>query len=269
MDTILNLEDYPLHQADSQALASLVATCKKQLAEEGMFNLVGFMKPAAVLKAAAELEPLFQDQAYTHQRDHNVYFLKNVAGISPDHPALRRFHTINHTICDDQMTHTITHQIYEWQPLIDFLAKVMGQPHLYCMQDPLARANVLEYRPGEALNWHFDRSKYTTTLLIQGAESGGIFEYASNLRSETDPNYEAVGKLLAGDPSSIRVNPFEAGTLNVFAGRNTLHRVTTVEGHKPRRVAVYSYYDKPDVTFNDSERLGFYGRTGSHPTLTQ
>ena len=31
--------------------------------------------------------------------------------------------------------------------------------------------NVMAYREGEALNWHFDRSEFTTTLLLQQAEA--------------------------------------------------------------------------------------------------
>jgi len=150
---------------------------------------------------------------------------------------------------------------YEWMPLVTFLGRVLDVPRLYLMGDPLARANVLEYRPGEALNWHFDRSRYTTTLLIQAAEQAGEFEYRSNLNSDTDPNYDGVGRVLRGEDHSIQTNPLAAGTLNVFAGKNTLHRVTTVRGTRSRFVAVYSYYERPDVQFNDSERMGFYGRT--------
>ena len=46
----------------------------------------------------------------------------------------------------------------------------------------------------------------------------------------------------------------------MFAGKNTLHRVSTVRGSRSRMIAVYSYYDRPDVQFSDEERLGFYGR---------
>jgi hypothetical protein len=51
-----------------------------------------------------------------------------------------------------------------------------------------------------------------------------------------------------------------AGTLNVFAGKNTAHRVTPVRGARSRVVAVFSYYDNPGVTFSSAERIGFYGR---------
>jgi hypothetical protein len=48
--------------------------------------------------------------------------------------------------------------------------------------------------------------------------------------------------------------------LNVFEGKNTLHRVSAVRGNRNRLVAVFSYYEKPGVTFSREERIGFYGR---------
>ena len=53
------------------------------------------------------------------------------------------------------------------------------------------------------------------------------------------------------------------GTLNVFMGRNTAHRVTPVEGGRERIVAVFSYFEKPAVVFGADEQLGFYGRVES------
>ena len=56
--------------------------------------------------------------------------------------------------------------------------------------------------------------------------------------------------------------PLAPGTLNVFKGRNTAHRVTAVDGGRARIIAVFSYYETPEFTFSETERLGFYGRTG-------
>jgi hypothetical protein len=137
----------------------------------------------------------------------------------------------------------------------------MDKPRLYTMPDPLARVNVMAYRAGETLNWHFDRSEFTTTLLLQAPESGGAFEYRTDLRSDADPNYEGVARLLAGKDPLSRIEPLSAGTLNVFRGRNTAHRVTTVEGSRERIIAVFSYYERPGVMFTEEERIGFYGRT--------
>ncbi len=259
MHTLLDLDRYPLDRPDSTAYAHLVTQCQQELAQHGMFNLHGFVRPDAIAQAAAQIVPL-ATRAFTHQRAHNVYFKDAIDGLSADHPALTRFETIHHTLCDDQITQTSIHRIYEWDPLAGFLGKVMQQPGLCQMADPLARVNVIEYRPGETLNWHFDRSRYTTTLLIQAADEGGEFEYRSGLRSEQDPNYDGVGRLLRGGDQSIRTNALLPGTLNVFAGLNTLHRVSKVRGSRSRLVAVYSYYDRPGVMFSEEERLGFYGR---------
>ena len=260
MQDLLDLDRYPIDQGD--ATAELAERCRRDLANTGMFNLDGFVRPAAIQQAVEEIAPLTANAAFTHQRSHNVYFLKEVPGLHQDHPALTRFQTINHTLCGDQLTGSIIERIYEWPPFVDFVARVLEIRRLYLMDDALARLNILEYRPGEALNWHFDRSRYTTTLLIRAAEEGGVFQYRSNLRSDDEPNYEGVGKLLQGEDPAIRVNPLAAGTLNIFAGKNTLHRVSTVRGACSRLVAVFSYYDRPGVTFSEKERLGFYGRSG-------
>ena len=262
MRELLDLERYPLDRPATPDYEALIARCRADLERACMFNLEKFVRPAAIRAAAAELAPMATNSSYTHARTHNVYFLECAEGVDATHPALKKFQTINHTICDDQLTDTFVHRLYEWQPLADFIARVLGVPRLYLMDDPLARANVMEYRPGEALNWHFDRSRYTTTLLIQAAAAGGEFQYCSDLRADGQPNYDEVGRVLAGETNRIRVNPLSAGTLNVFAGKNALHRVSTVEGDRSRLVAVFSYYDRPGVLFSDKERIGFYGRTG-------
>ena len=52
----------------------------------------------------------------------------------------------------------------------------------------------------------------------------------------------------------------KAGTLNIFKGKNTLHKVTTCTGAQSRFVAVFSYYERPGVRFSREEQIGFYGR---------
>ena len=55
---------------------------------------------------------------------------------------------------------------------------------MFTMRDPSARMNVMRYGNGEALNWHFDRSEFTTTLLLQSPSAGGEFQYRSDLRTD-------------------------------------------------------------------------------------
>jgi hypothetical protein len=113
---------------------------------------------------------------------------------------------------------------------------------------------------GETLNWHFDRSEFTTTLLVQAPDAGGKFQYRSGLRSDDDPNYEGVARLLADEDELARSIRLTAGTLNVFRGKNTAHRVTAIEGERERIIGVFSYYEQPGVNFSDVDRIKFYGR---------
>ena len=260
MKHILDLDQYPLDKPGSPQWLALVDKCRADLARDGMFNLSGFVIPHALEKAVAEVKPVMDTLSFTHKRRHNIYFRKEIPGLAADHPALTQTDTINHTICYDQMPDSVVSWIYEWPPFIVFLAAAMQLDTLYPMRDALARVNVMAYREGEQLNWHFDRSEFTTTLLLQAPDEGGDFVYRSDLRSDTDPNYDGVAKLLRGQDSHVKTIKLSPGTLNVFRGKNTAHMVSTVKGDRERIIAVFSYFNRPGVKFTAEEQIGFYGR---------
>ncbi len=262
MHDILDLDRYPLDRPDSPEGQALVTRCQADLAANGMFNLDGLVKPGALTRAVAEVKPLLDGASFTHRRSHNIYFCDDLPGLAPDHPALRLCETVNHTICADQIPGAVLMRLYEWPPFAAFLAAVMAKPALYTMADPLARVNVMAYRDGEALNWHFDRSEFTTTLLLQAPEGGGDFEYRTGLRSDDDPNYDGVAGLLEGRDAAVETLRLAPGALNVFRGKDTAHRVTPVAGGAERIIAVFSFYERPGVVFSEAERIGFYGRAG-------
>lgn len=259
MEELLDLDRFPLDRLDGPAGQALVARCRDALEVRGMVNLDGFVRPQALARCVAEVLPVFDRAAFLHKRHHNIYFDDDV-GKPAGHPALNRVETINRTVCADQIPDSLLCRIYAWPPLIEFLAASLGKPRLYVMDDPLARVNVMAYRAGEALNWHFDRAEFTTTLLLQMPESGGAFQFRSALRSADDPNYDGVARLLAGADDKVETLPLAAGTLTVFKGKYTAHRVTPPVGPRARVVAVFSYYERPGVAFSAAERLGFYGR---------
>ena len=262
MRDILDLDRYPLDQPGSAAWFDLVARSKAELAKEGMFNLEGLMRPQATSKAMDEVAPIMERLSFLHKRTHNIYFRKEVPGLAADHPALKTVDTINHTVCGDQLEQTVIDWIYSWPQMAVFLAACMDKTALFTMTDPLARMNIMRYGDGEALNWHFDRSEFTTTLLLQEPSGGGQFLYRTALRSETDPNYDGVAAVLEGRDPEVKSHYLKAGTLNVFKGKNTLHKVTTCTGRQSRFIAVFSYYERPGVRFSREDQVGFYGRAG-------
>ncbi len=259
MHHIIDLDRYPLDKPHSPAWSALVGDCRTQLAAGGLFNLPGFVRSEALAAEVAELQPILDTSAFVHARRHNIYFTKSIDNLPAAHTALREFATSNRTICADQMGQARVIRLYEWAPFAGFLAAVMDKPVLFTMDDPLARVNVMGYGDGQALNWHFDRSEFTTTLLLQAPAQGGEFEYVKDLRSDCDPNYDGVADVLEGRRTPVGMS-LEPGTLNVFKGKNTAHRVTTVQGDQDRIIAVFSYYENPGVQFCDEERIGFYGR---------
>ena len=97
--------------------------------------------------------------------------------------------------------------------------------------------------------------------MLQAPEDGGVFEYRTDLRTADDPNYEGVVSLIDGKDPEMRQMSVRPGTLNVFRGVNTPHRVTPVQGDRARMIAVLTYYEYPGAKFTETEQLGFYGRT--------
>jgi hypothetical protein len=261
MRDIIDLDRYPINQPGTPAYRELVHNCRAELSRTGMFNLVGFMHPEIARSMAKDHMHRYPAESFRHARAHNIYFKKTVPGLDADHPALKQVETINNTLCSDQLIGTPLERLYEYQPFVDFIADVMEKSALFPMDDKLARFNLMAYFEGEALNWHFDRSEFTITLLMQKPVSGGAFEYRSNLRSADDPNYNGVAQLLSGNDPEMQSMSVEPGTLNVFKGVNTAHRVTPVEGDTARLIAVLTYYETPGRRFTDEENMGFYGRT--------
>ncbi len=260
MRDILDLDRYPLDRPGTPEWNELVMRCRSDLARDGMFNLEGLLLPTALTRAMSEVGPIMERLSFLHKRHHNIYFRKEVPGVAPDHPALAMVDTINHTVCGDQLEQTVIDWVYSWPQMAVFLAATLQKQTLFTMADPLARMNIMRYGDGEALNWHFDRSEFTTTLLLQEPSGGGEFLYRTNLRSETDPNFDGVAAVLTGRDPEVQSHVLKAGTLNVFKGKNTLHKVTKCRGPQDRFIAVFSYYERPGVRFTRDEQIGFYGR---------
>lgn len=130
------------------------------------------------------------------------------------------------------------------------------QPALH----PMARVNVQASRAGEALNRHFDRLEFTTTILLQAPEAGRELEYRRDLRSPADPNDDGVAAVLRGEDPQVRRQALQPGALNVFRGIHRLHRGVPVQGPTERIVAIFSFLDRPGVVMTASEQTRFYGR---------
>ncbi len=260
MHRIIDLETYPIDRPDSPDYAALVDRCRATLAAEGMFDLPGFLRPEATRAAAEAAAPAMARDSFRHARWHNIYFRDQVDGLAEDHPALKKVETVNHTLCADQLAGNPVLALYDWPAFAAFLAATMSKPALYTMDDAMARVNVQASHAGEALNWHFDRSEFTTTILLQASDEGGELEYRKDLRSPDAPNFAGVAAVLQNADPEVRKVRLKEGALNVFRGVDTLHRVVPVRGERPRMVAIFAFFDRPGVAMTTKDQMGFYGR---------
>ena len=99
-------------------------------------------------------------------------------------------------------------------------------------------------------------------LNFEGFSCHGVKKLSSkDLRDADvgDMNYDGVRAVLDGDRQP-QVLSMEPGTLVLFRGRNSLHRVSPNESDTTRMLAVLAYNAEPGVELSESARMTFYGR---------
>jgi hypothetical protein len=164
-----------------------------------------------------------------------------VAGLPAEHPAGRAHRhamsVLARDLIDDQSPIC---QVYESDAMTAFLAETLQEP-VHCLADPLVSLVVTAMSDGDEQGWHFDGNAYVVSILLQKPEGGGVFEYVPKVRSEADPAYERVAGIFTGDTTMLRTAKVEAGTLALFRGQNTVHRVSPVVGTSERLMALLSY----------------------------
>ena len=88
----------------------------------------------------------------------------------------------------------------------------------------------------------------------------GVRDAVAARRSAGDEQYDAEARVLAGERDKVITLPMTPGTLLVFAGRYSLHRVSPISGSTPRLVALLGYDTKPGTMSSDLLKEVRYGR---------
>jgi hypothetical protein len=86
------------------------------------------------------------------------------------------------------------------------------------------------------------------------------------IRGTTDEK-KIVADVLDGDRSQVVELPFSAGTLLIFGGNQTIHRVTRVEGKRPRLVPIFCFAEQKDLKNSETVRKLFWGRSGTESEI--
>jgi hypothetical protein len=260
VSSLISLLEYPIVSLDTPASRALIERCRTSFHQFGALVLPRFVTPAASTLLAAEARAL-DGAVHRYHVDHTVYFEPSDETLPETHPRRRLVRTDKGSVPYDLIPPTaLLRRFYEWDPMLTFVAAVLDEPHLYRHADPMAALNINSHDVGQQLGWHFDRTDFAVTLSLQTSESGGIFEYVPNLRSANDENYDGVARILAGSRAEVRQLSAEPGTLTLFRGHFSLHRVSPSSGSRKRLMAALSYVREPGATFSAYARKLFYGR---------
>lgn len=257
----------PAEMVDSRrydlADSALAASCARDLRDEGVSVLPGFVTGAALGAMVAESDRL-AETAFRSVSATTCYLGDPDPSLPDTHPGNRLVHGSVEVVAYDRFpADGPLRALYEWDPLLDFVRRCLGLEQLHRYADPLGALNVAVMRDGDRLGWHFDMSDFVVSIALQASESGGEFENVPHIRGVAgvgEENHDAVRAVLDGDRSRVRVEPMTPGTLMLFAGRRSLHRVSPVVGPRPRYVALLAYAERPGVDSTDVLKLSRYGR---------
>jgi len=251
----VNLKSCPLSSID------FANQCRQKLSDTGVLLLPKFLLSEALNQTIKEAKARAH-LAYFTKKTHNVYLSEPDTSLPETHVFNRQVKSSKGCITTDQIqSESGLHVIYNNSIFKKFIAHVVQENAIYPYADPLSGINIHYASEGEELGWHFDNSSFAITLLLQAPKEGGVFQYVSDLRNTNseEMNFDDVEAVL-NDKAPVKPLPMEEGTLVLFKGLNSLHRVTPTFSNRTRILVVMAYNNKVGVSLSETARMTFFGR---------
>jgi hypothetical protein len=264
--SLVDLERYPVEDIDG-AGGAVADHHAAELRSTGVSILPGFLRDDAVAALVAECDAL-AGGAYHQDVQGTPYLeLPDPAAWPDEHPRVTWSRSSVHTVAYDRFDPDSSplRALFEWDALLEFVGRMLGRAPLHRYADPLGAMNLAVMVDGDELGWHYDQTDFVVSLAIQSSDAGGDFENVQRLRwtpdGGIDERYDEVAALLAGDDGErITTVPMTPGTLMLFEGRWSLHRVTPIRGTVPRYVGLFGYDTAPGTMSSELLKLVRYGR---------
>ena len=258
---LVDLERYPVTTQQSNAYVGVVAEGRRQLLARGAAELPGFVSPAGVAELVREADAL-APRAHASGGQGTAYLEFPDFSLPAAHPRLHfADYRVRAVAYDIMPISSPLRRLYEWDPLKDLIESVLCRGPIYRYADPFGALNLAVMGEGDRLQWHFDQTDFVVSLAIQSAESGGDFEVVPRIRSADDEHYDEVAAVLAGERARVETLPMTPGTLLIFEGRHSLHRVSPIAGGRWRHVGLLAFDTQPGTMGSDLLRADRYGRT--------
>ncbi len=266
----INTEVCPIYDLGDPKRQLVIDQIRAELDNDGCAIIRNFFSHAGLQLLLAEAEQRKDRAYYSPNKMCNVYLGDGDVELPDDHPRNIFLPRTNGFVTADLLgEETVSRQLYYWNPLRRFLADCLGKKELFIYDDPISNMIVNVGKPGQQFNWHFDTNEFTITMLLKPASSGGYFEYVPGLRSQNDECYDEVKKVLDGDRSRVKRLPLNAGDLQFFLGRFSLHQVTENSGDGDRLLLIMSFTEKPGVIGNPVRAKDLYGKVTEAHTQNQ
>ena len=250
---IVDLDRYPIANIDDAPARALIDACRRDLDEQALCTLPGFIRPEVLPQLVAEAEALVP-KAYRNDNLRTPYGWMCNTGFPPDHPRSQVFRNRSGLVMTDQFQGDGPIVcLFRWDPLTEFVREALSCETLYRSACPHLSLNLGIEGEGDQFGWHYDTNDGVVSLLLQQPDEGGHFEYAPYIRAEDDEAYPQVARLFAGEPGMARRPVMAPGTFVLFKGRRSCHRVTPVgPAVRPRLIALFSYDERPGMVFPEA-----------------
>ena len=261
LKTIVDLENYPIHDLSSNKIQKLIEKCKDDLNQFSCSTIPKFILPKSIKIMNSELEEKI-DKVFMSKKSINPYLnSKDDLTLNKKHPKRTFLKRDNGYLNSDLFNKDSEMKfLYEQEELLKFVSACLGISPIYRWADPLACHAYNVMKPEGILPWHFDSCEFTLSIMIQKPEDGGIFEYCPFIREPGNENFDEVKKVLDGNRTRVRQLKLEPGDLQIFKGRFTMHRVTKVKGKKPRYLCIPAYVLDPWRVNTPEHSEAIYGK---------
>lgn len=255
------LDRYPIDCLNSLPGKRLVKRCKQQIALQGVFSLPGFLTDKGIADCLSLAHAAAPSAYYSSDRHNPIFSKEDYSSFPTEHPWRHSdIKQIGYIANDLIPPDSVLQRLSDWPAMSNFVAATLGYDRLYPLSDSLGALSINIMRDGGCLGWHFDTNDFIVALPLQLASEGGVYEYCPNIWDRESGEWQAVTDAMNGDRRLVKSLPYSPGSLVVFCGRYSLHRVTKVIGSKSRMVALLAYHHAPNKTLSRSVRMHIYGR---------
>lgn len=249
-----------------------------EFAKNGCLHIANYLNEIEVQTLIEEANCLkIKGKVFRSSESHTIYQEEIDSSFPLNHPRNLLQQSCKFIIDYSEIEETsLLKSIYNRPEIRQIIQKCIGVSEVFMSGCKYNAAYYNFYDEGDGLGWHFDRSAFGVNIILQNPKDGGQFEY--NFSTRTDANdfsYSKVNSIISNNqhfnelgcnvhiPSEdLRVITPEVqpGSLIIFAGQRSLHRVAPVIAGPPRINAILTYELEPNQKPNAYSLRKFFGK---------